>query len=182
MQELIKEIRKNRNAKYYELLAAFFTIVSRDVSAPIRLTVEEIIEEVDISRPTFYTYYENVEEFYVDLMEIISTLWPQYMKQKSEEMQQTDFLRMAYELKMGVTLSNMKKIAGKFPGVMIPWNAFFENAVENMGSWYSSSKNMSAEDGRKTARFVLNELVLHDDKYYSDFEVYRALMLSQETN
>ena len=181
MEELIKRIRPNRNDKYYELHNTFISIINEDVDSKMRLTVGEIIELVDISRPTFYTFYENAEEFYVDLMEILLAVWPGYMSTKSEEMQENDFLNMAFELKFGVLMSNMKKISSKYPAIMEPWNKLFNYSVEKVAQWYMYRANMDEKDALMTSRFVLNELVLHDDAYYKDLVVYKALFIDQLT-
>ena len=56
MEELIKNLRPNRNNKYYELLITFINIVNHDTDARMRLTVGEIIHLVDISRPPFIPF------------------------------------------------------------------------------------------------------------------------------
>jgi len=181
MEELIKTLRPNRNQKYYELLTTFIYTVNTDVNSKIRLTVGEIIELVNISRPTFYTFYENAEEFYVDLMEILSTIWPGYMTKKSQKMQEKDFFKMAFELKFGVLMSNMKKRSSKYPAIMKPWNKLFMHSVEQVSQWYMYRSKMDEKTALLTSRFVLNELVLHNDIYYEDLEAYIALFNHQQT-
>jgi len=173
MEELIKNLRPNRNNKYYELLITFINIVNHDTDARMRLTVGEIIHLVDISRPTFYSFYKNAEEFYVDLMEILSILWPDYMTKRSQEMEETDFIEMAFSLKFGVLMSNMKKISSRYPKIMKPWNDMYDHSVINVSKWYAWRQTIDKENAVRNARFVLNELILHDDIYYSDFEAYK---------
>ena len=181
MEELIKRIRPNRKAKYYELHITFISIINEDVDAKTRLTVGEIIELVDISRPTFYAFYKNAEEFYVDLMEILSDVWPGYMTKKSQEMQEKDFFKMAFELKFGVLMSNMKKVSSKYPAIMKPWNKLFSQSVEKIAQWYVYRFKMDEKNALQTSRFVFNELVLHDDVYYQELEAYKALFMDQVT-
>jgi hypothetical protein len=181
MEDLIKELRPNRNEKYYELLITFIIIVNRDTDSKMRLTVGEIIELVNISRPTFYSFYENAEEFYVDLMELLAAIWPDYMTKKSQEMQEKDFFEMAFEAKFGVLMSNMKKISAKYPAIMKPWNNLYDHSILNVSQWYMFRFKMDKESAVQTSRLVLNELVLHDDLYYVDFEAYKALFFEQKT-
>ena len=181
MEELIRAVRPNRNDKYYELLSTFITIINGDIDSKMRLTVGEIIDLVNISRPTFYAFYENAEEFYVDLMEILFTIWPDYMAKKSEEMKENDFLQMAFELKFGVLMSNMKKISSKYPAIMEPWNKLFTHSIEKVGQWYMYRGDMDKKTAFQTSRFLFNELVLHDDIYYEDFDAYKALFINQLT-
>ena len=181
MEELIKTIRPNRNGKYYELVITFINTINSDIDSKVRLTVGEIIELVNISRPTFYTFYDNAEDFYVDLMEILSTIWPDYMSKKSQEMQEINFLKMAFELKFGVLLSNMKKISSKYPAIMPSWNKLFMYSVEKVSHWYMYRSKMDKKNALMTSRFLLNELILHSDIYYGDFEAYKALFIDQKT-
>ena len=179
MEELIKELRPNRNNKYYELLLTFIDIVNHDHDAKMRLTVREIIDLADISRPTFYTFYENGEEFYVDLMEILAAIWPDYMTKKSLEMEESDFIEMAFSLKFGVLMSNMKKISAKYPNIMVPWNMLFGQSIKGVSQWYMRRQNMDEKTAMEVARFLLNELVLHDDIY--ELDAYKGLFFQQET-
>lgn len=182
MIELIKSIRKNRNTKYYELLIEYLDIINNPLNNEIKASVDDILKQTNISRPTFYNYYSDAEEFYVDLMEIISHIIPKQMMIKSQELKGSDFLQLGYEMKIGVILGNMKKVSGRFPKVLIPWNDYFEHSVKNMGFWYSKMKSITPEEGMLVARMVLNELILHDDIYYKDFDVYKDLMLNQKTH
>ena len=181
MEELIRKLRPNRNDKYYELLITFISIVNHDTDARMRLTVKEIIDLVDISRPTFYSFYHNAEEFYVDLMEILSVLWPDYMTKRSQEMEETEFIEMAFSLKFGVLMSNMKKISSKYPKVMESWNNMYDHSIINVSKWYMWMQSIDEESAVKNARFVLNELILHDDIYYNDLASYKALFFKRET-
>ena len=181
LREFIEPLRKNRNSKYYELLVSYFDIINDDHDHHVKLSVDEIIRGVNISRPTFYTYYSGAEDFYIDLMEIIHNVWPQYMRKRSMHLKDQDLLKLAFSLKLGVMLSNLKKVGGKFPRVLEPWNQIFDIAVKEMGGWYASRLQVSADEGQKISRGVLNELILHDDIYYQDFEKYKALMLKQIT-
>ena len=181
MEELIRTLRPNRNQKYYELLVTFIFTINTDVNSKMRLTVGEIIELVNISRPTFYTFYKNAEEFYVDLMEILSIIWPDYMTKKSQEMQEKDFFKMAFDLKFGVLMSNMKKRSSKYPAIMESWNKLFMYSVEKVSQWYMYRLKMDEKNALLTSRLILNELVLHSDIYYEDLEVYKALFYHQQT-
>ena len=180
MQELIQEIRKNRNTKYYKLLVSYFSIINQDPNHKVRFSVDDIIKDVNISRPTFYTYYNDVEEFYLDLMDIISKIWPLYMTKLFNEIEESDFHFASFQARMGITISNMRKIAGRFPKVMEEWNSYFNTAVREMGAFYSTIKKVPKEEGERLSRMVLNELILHDDVYYDDFEKYKALLLEQK--
>ena len=181
MQEVIEKIRINRNKKYYDMMVTFFDVINDDEDNHIRLSVDEIIKHVNISRPTFYSYYEGVEEFYIDLMDIIARVWPEYMQKVSQKYATKDFLRIAFEARLGVTLSNMKKVAGKFPRVLESWNSYFDSAVHEMGTFYSRKLEISIDEGKKLSRMVLNELILHPELYYSDFNKYMALLTEQKT-
>ena len=179
MEELIKNLRPNRNDKYYELLITFINILNHDTDARMRLTVEEIIDLVDISRPTFYSFYQNAEEFYVDLMVILSVIWPDYMTKRSQEMEETEFIELAFSLKFGVLMSNMKKISAKYPNIMVPWNMLFGQSIKGVSQWYMRRQNMDEKTAMEVARFLLNELVLHDDIY--ELDAYKGLFFQQET-
>jgi hypothetical protein len=181
MEELIRNLRPNRNEKYYELLITFINIINHDIDAKMRLSVEDILGFVKISRPTFYSYYKNAEDFYVDLVVILGILWPDYMTKKNEEMEESDYMKMAFSLKMGVLMSNFKKISAKYPKIMEPWNRFFDHTVINLSQWYVGRFNMDKTKAVQTARFVINELCLHDDIYYRDIEAYKNLLFQQKT-
>jgi len=114
-------------------------------------------------------------------MEILSILWPDYMTKRSQEMEETDFIEMAFSLKFGVLMSNMKKISSRYPKIMKPWNDMYDHSVINVSKWYAWRQTIDKENAVRNARFVLNELILHDDIYYNDLESYKALFFKQET-
>lgn len=181
MLEAIKKIRASRNIKYYDLVVSFFDVINDVEDKRIRFSVDEILEHANISRPTFYSYYRGVEEFYVDLMDIIATVWPEYLQTVSKRSSTEDLLSIAFQAKLGVTLGNMKKVAGTFPKVLKPWKTYFDKAVLEMGSFYVRMLKIPQEEGEKLSRMILNELILHPEIYYTDFEKYRTLMLHQKT-
>ncbi len=181
MKDHIKRIRKNRNDKYYDLLVTHFHIINKDSDQPIRLSVDAILRDQDVSRPTFYSYYTGVQEFYTDLMDVIVESWPQYMQELNLELNEQNFLKAAFSVKLGVTMNNMMKVSGKYPTLRDPWNAYFRQAVKNMGVWYSEKYNIPLPNGEKISRRVLNELILHDHLYYKDYERYKTLILKQIT-
>ena len=85
-------------------------------------------------------------------------------------------------MKFGVLMSNIKKLSSKYPKIIKPWNDFFNHSAENISQWYMDRFNMNKESARQTARFILNELILHDDIYYNDFEAYKELFFNQKTS
>ncbi len=181
MKELIQKVRKNRNDKYYDLLVTHFQIINKSDERPLRLSVDAIIRSSGISRPTFYSYYTGVQEFYIDLMDVIARIWPQYMQLLSKELDEQNFLKVAFSARLGVTMSNMLKISGKYPGLRDSWNTYLKKAVKKMGLWYSQKYTIGTCEGERVARRVLNELILYDHLYYEDFEKYKKLIFSEIT-
>ena len=179
MEELIRELRPNANKKYYSFLSSYLEKIMSDSDVEIDFSVENLIKDEPISRPTFYAYFDSLEDFYRQLIEIYFGILPGYMAKKSKELATDDLLKVAFNMKIGVAINNIRKTTALFSSLNIFWRKYYQQASGKISLWYIRSYNMQPEIAQQRARFVLNELVLHPDLYYSDIEIYRSLMVDQ---
>ena len=180
MQDLIYLARPNANKKYYAFFGYYIDRLTQSNVVGFSMTVEEILKDTQISRPTFYSYYQNVSEFYKDLTRIYLQLMPEYMKKLSTELQTDDFLEVIFQMRTGIAISNIKKLAGFIPDLNEFWTNYYREAVAKTSGWYINEFEMAPEDAVRNARLVLNELLINGDLYYNDIDTYKSLMREQK--
>ena len=179
MEELVHKLRPNANKKYYLFLSSYLEKIMSDSDVEIDFSVENLIKDTPISRPTFYTYFDGLEDFYRELIEIFFGILPGYMAQKSVELNTDDFIVVAFNMKLGVAINNIRKTAGIFSSLNPFWKKYYQLAVHQISEWYIRDFKTEPEIAKQQARFVLNELILHPHLYYGDLETYRSLMVHQ---
>lgn len=179
MEELLHQVRPNANKKYYLFIGEYLKRLIASEDAEIETSVNDLIKGTPISRPTFYSYFSSLEEFYRELAILFFSILPGYMAKKSKELNTDDFLELAFSMKIGTAINNIKKSAGLFSSITPYWKNYYSQGLQQISAWYMREFNMDEESSALKARIVLNELVLHPNLYYKDFEAYRSLMENQ---
>ena len=179
MEELLLEVRPNANKKYYLFIADYLKRLVEKEDSEIETSVNDLIEGTSISRPTFYSYFSGLEEFYRELAVMFFQILPGYMAKKSQELKTDDFLELAFNLRIGMAINNIKKSAGIFSSITPYWKNYYSQGMHQIAAWYVRDFDMDEESATMKARFVLNELVLHPNLYYNDFGTYQSLMKNQ---
>lgn len=180
MEEIIQEYKPNANRKYYLFMSSYIHEMMNNSNAELSLSVDKLIKDSPISKPTFYSYFHNTEDFYRELLELIAYSLPKYMAIKSRELDPANFLEFAFRMKLGVLISNIRKASYLFSSLSDYWKSYYKNAERELSGWYERDSNCTNGEAIKKARLVLNELVLHNELYYSDLELYKRLMIQQE--
>ena len=179
MEDLIRVLKPNANKKYYVFVSSYLEKMMLDSDVEIDFSVENLIKDTVISRPTFYAYFDSLEDFYRELINIFFGVIPGYMAKKSIELKTDDLLEVAFNMKIGVAINNIRKTTAIFSSLNPFWKKYYQHAVNQFSEWYIREYKTEPEIAKQQARFVLNELILHPQLYYSDLEIYKSLMVHQ---
>ena len=179
MDNILTAHRPHNNKKYYLFMRDRINRFMNNPDLVVYNNVKQLLKDSPISRPTFYTYFSSAEEFYKDLMDIISKWLPVYMAEKSKELETDDFIEVAFNMKLGIIINNIKKAADQFPSLKPLWELYYRNANTQIRMWYTNTHGLDKEASQHAAKFVVNELILNCDKYYNNIADYRGLMLKQ---
>ena len=74
MEELLNEIRPNANKKYYLFVGEYLRRLIANEDVEIETSVNDLIKGTSISRPTFYSYFSSLEEFYRELASLFFSI------------------------------------------------------------------------------------------------------------
>ncbi len=163
----------NWNEKYYQvLLKAMEKLTQPD--SKVSLTANELIRESHSSRPTWYSYFNSVEHYYRN---VISTLGDVMLDHSRWELQNkvsnNNWSILFRDQKINIFLTNTRPLADYFPGLKPLWLKFYNQVLDIYVAALTSLLNLSEARTRLLVGNLINELILHPDKYYTNADVFQ---------
>ena len=162
----------NRNAKYYSiLLRSREKLIQSDYT--IKLTATSIIKECDSARPTWYTYFSSVDDYYKDIMQVMGKVMVEnalaYLRANANY---KDWIDIIFSLKVIVFLSNTKNLSGFYPKLRDDWHSMYNKLIDGYAAILSPILKLSPNRANLLIKSIVNEVILHPNKY-ADLNLYK---------
>ena len=179
IEDLIRNKYPGRNEKYYSILLITRQNLIR-TSFVLSLTTDKIVKECNAARPTWYSYFKNTEHFYKNVFAVLSEVMIEhaltYLRNNTHDHNWTSVHR---SLKIFVFLANTKNLASYFESIKKEWDSCYHKTVIGYAEILSPILKLSPGRGQLFVRNLANELILHSEKYYTNFELFDRFALQE---
>jgi hypothetical protein len=179
VEQLLRENYPGRNEKYYNILLLSkekFT----DESYRLELTAEAIITSCNTARPTWYSYFRNVEQYYQDVLFALSeTMTSHAFLYLQETATDQNWISILKRLKMFVFLSNTKIITSYFPSLRSLWSNTYEKLIRGYAEILGPILNLSPGRVHLFIKNIANEMIIHSEKYSSNPFLYEQFIRAE---
>ncbi len=176
---LLRDTFPGRNEKYYQIL---MLAGQRLCSTNFRVntTADAVIKECQSARPTWYSYFKNIEDYYEDVI----CAWGDLIVAHSSDLQNSmndlpSFIDLKRHLRSEMVLANMKMIVGFFPALKNHWLDAYDHYLENQSEVVASITGLSTKRADLFCRNIVNELVLQPEKYFEEADHLEKLVMRQ---
>ncbi len=176
VEQLFRNKYPHRNEKYYYIiLKAREQLI--EIPFKLNLTADSIIKKSESSKPTWYTYFKNVEQYYQEVLEILGSVMTEHtMRYLRVNTNYKNWVQVVCRLKMLVFLSNTKNLVACYPELIEIWNKIYEQVIEGYASILSSKLKLSPKRAELFIRNIASEMILHTDKYYADPDLFESFV------
>ena len=165
---ILHEKYPHRNEKYYKILLKALDKLIQS-SFKLSVTAHTIIEESDSARPTWYGYFRNVEDYYMEVFQHLSVaMLENTISQLKDKANFRNWVSLIRELRMELFLSNTKILVGYYPALNPKWEDLYEKTVDGYTSILAPILQLSEGRARLLIRNIVNEMVILPKKYYSN--------------
>lgn len=165
VEQLLRKKYRLRNEKYYFIiLKAREQLIS--TSFKLNLTANAIIKDSGSARPTWYTYFKSVEDYYKEVLEILGSVMLEnaFVHLRSNATYK-DWIRVTRSLGMMIFLSNTKNLTAFFPDLRDKWCELYDGVIEGYADILSPILKLSPNRAKLFIKIIVNEMVIRPDKY-----------------
>jgi hypothetical protein len=171
VEALLRSGNSNWNEKYYKIiLRAREQLINSNYT--VKLTAASIIKECDSARPTWYSYFRGVEDYYKDILQVLGKVMVEnayrYLRANADY---KDWIPVIHSLKVIVFLSNTKNLTSFYPDLRDDWYIMYNKLIDGYADILSPILKLSPNRAKLLIRNIVNEMILHPVKY-TDLKLY----------
>jgi hypothetical protein len=172
IEQLLRTHYPGRNEKYYQILLLSKEKLINE-SYKLELTADAIIKGSNSARPTWYTYFKSVDDYYAETLDVIGKVMLDHTMNKLSSSQNfEDWTSKIGELRMEVFLSNIKSLACYFPKLLPHWQSYYDKVIDGYTAFLQPMLKLSLGRAKLLVRNMVNEMILHAEKYYKNPGLY----------
>jgi hypothetical protein len=165
VESLLRSRYPNWNEKYYEIiLCAREQLIQPNYQ--VKLSAASVIKECNSARPTWYSYFKDVDTYYKDIFQVLGKVMIDnslcYLRANATY---KDWILVIHSLKVIVFLSNTKNLTGFYVGLRGDWYILYNKLIDGYAEILSPILKLSPNRAKLFIRNILNEMILQPNKY-----------------
>jgi hypothetical protein len=133
-----------------------------------------------INNESWHLYFSNREDYIRDILKI----WPSVIlflvdEQLDMKSSLVDKLRTYEGSGFGIFLANTRMLSVIYPELISDWDICYNSFISSSARILYQLAGLSLEEARDGIRLVVNEVVLHAEKYHNSHELFKKLIKRQ---
>jgi hypothetical protein len=168
VESLLRSRHPNWNEKYYNIiLRAREQLIQPNYK--IKLIAASIIKESDSARPTWYSYFSGVDDYYKNIFQILGkVIIDNALTHLRARATYKDWIPVVHSLNLSVFLSNFRNLTGFYPELRDDWDSAYTKTIDGYADILSPILKLSPNRAKLFIRNILNEMILQPDKYTNE--------------
>lgn len=163
----------NRNEKYYDILLVALKKLTQP-NAKVSITANALIAESNTSRPTWYSYFNSVEQYYSNVIRILGDIILDHSRSEFQlKASSHNWSSVLWNQRIVIFLSNTRSLADYFPGLKPLWMEIYTNALNIHVDVLASLTELSKRRARLLLSSLINESILHPEKYFTHMDIFQ---------